>query len=179
MIFKIILFWVRFALIKLLELVFILFSFFSSLVIIAHFLKHVLKVNVIPFKWMLNDTEDGDYGAEWFLEYINTKNIPTLLGLITIKKGLYSAFWWWWRNPVWKFKYLLIPNQGSFRGIHIIKFDSTTKNVQPWVTKTERGTNHFYGTVNGQFNGRYSFTNDSYNIMLGHDTRYIFKYRRL
>ena len=167
MVFKIILFWIRFASIKLLELVFILFSFFTGLVIIAHFLKHVLKVNVIPFKWMLNDTEDGDYAPNWFL----IKN--------NLKPNLYSALWWWWRNPVWGFKYLLIPNQGSFRGIHIIKFDSTTKNVQPWVTKTERGTNHFYGTVNGQFNGRYSFTNDSYNIMLGHDTRYIFKYRRL
>ena len=97
MVFKIILFWVRFALIKLLELVFILFSFFSGLVIIAHFLKHVLKVNVIPFKWMLNDTKDGDYGAEWFL--IKNK----------LKPGLYSAFLWWWRNPVWGFKYLLIP----------------------------------------------------------------------
>ena len=116
---------------------------------------------------MLNDTEDGDYAPNWFL----IKN--------NLKPNLYSAFWWWWRNPVWGFKYLLIPNQGIFENIYIIKFDSTTKNVQPWVTKTERGTNHFYGTVNGQFNGRYSFTNNKYNIMLGHDTRYILKFRRL
>ena len=165
--FKIILFWIRYTSIKLLEVVFILFSFFSGAVIIAHFLKHVLKINVIPFKWMLNDTKDGDYGAEWFL--IKNK----------LKPGLYSAFLWWWRNPVWGFKHLLVPRQGKFKNLHIITFESTTENVLWWVNKKHKGKNHFYGTVNGQFNGRYSFTNDSYNIMLGHDKRYIFKYRRL
>jgi len=179
MTFKIILFWIRFTFIKLLEVVFILFSFFSGAVIIAHFLKHVLNINIIPFKWMLNDTEDGDYAPDWFLEYINTKNIPTLWGLITIKRGLYSAFWWWWRNPVWGFKHLLVPRQGQFKNLHIVTFNSTTSTVQPWVNKEERGKNHFYGTVNGQFNGRYSFTNNKYNLMMGHDKRYLFKYRRL
>ena len=116
---------------------------------------------------MLNDTKDGDYGAEWFL--IKNK----------LKPGLYSAFLWWWRNPVWGFKYLLIPEQGQFKDIHIITFKSTTSTVQPWVNKEERGKNHFYGTVNGQFNGRYSFTNNKYNLMMGHDKRYLFKYRRL
>ena len=71
------------------------FGFISGLVIIAHILKHVFKVKT-KF-WLLNDTEDGDYGADWWLEREG------------LKPSLYSAFRWWWRNLAWNYLLLKTP----------------------------------------------------------------------
>lgn len=41
--------------------------------------------------WWLNDTEDGDWGAEWWLRDYG------------YKKGYWSAINWWFRNHSWNF----------------------------------------------------------------------------
>jgi hypothetical protein len=47
--------------------------------------------------WLLNDTKDGDYGAQWWLLEKG------------LNPGLWSAFLWWWRNKAWNFYYLNRP----------------------------------------------------------------------
>lgn len=159
---------------KLLELVFILLSFFSGGVIVAHFLKHVCKVNVIPFKWMLNDTVDGDYGGEWWLD----KN--------DLEPSLWSAFLWWFRNPVWTFKYVIAPKPKTNK-ITVIKthihngrdLSGNPVSVLRWVNKELRGTNFVVFSQDNKEYFRFSHTNKIFNVMIGFEKRYIFKFRFL
>jgi len=85
------------------------FGFFSGAVIIAHILKHVFKVKT-KF-WLLNDTVDGDYGADWWLKREG------------LKPGLWSAFRWWWRNRAWNYFMLKVPewNAGQADEFRVIE----------------------------------------------------------
>jgi hypothetical protein len=62
-------------------------GFFSTGVIWAFVAKHYFDVK---FRfWWLNDTEDGDYGADWFMP--------------KWKRSWFTAFCWWFRNHSWNF----------------------------------------------------------------------------
>ncbi len=58
-------------------------------VVVAFVLKHVFQVK---FKfWWLNDTVDGDWGAQWWLDREG------------LKPGTRSAIRWWFRNHSWNY----------------------------------------------------------------------------
>jgi len=93
------------------------FGFISGLVIVAHIFKHVFKVKWKM--WLMNDTVDGDYGTDDFIDSVNNKKgwdaFMTLFGLFKMHKGLYSAFWWWWRNKAWNFYTRTVPEWDAGR----------------------------------------------------------------
>jgi hypothetical protein len=160
------LYWGAFVFVKFLEMLFILFSFFSGAVIIAHVLKHYFKINVVPFKWMLNDTEDGDYGASWWLEREG------------LEPSLYSALRWWLRNPCWTFKYLMAPRGGGYENVNVY-FNSSQEHPLKWCSRKERATKYVTYEQNGQINARFSHTNALFNFMAGSgNNRYLLKLRR-
>lgn len=70
------------------------FGFWSTLVIWEFVFKNLLKIP--GFYIFMNDTKDGDYGAQWWLD----------------EKGLSPSIWsavlWWIRNHSWNYirKYL-------------------------------------------------------------------------
>lgn len=159
-----ILYWLKYILVKfIIEGLFLIISI--PLFPVAYLLKHKAGVNIPPFKWMMNDTEDGDFGdANWRAERGITKD------------SFWVAWIWWWRNSNWNFKHLITPKQGKITDVRVI-----TEEVPPalsWVIQNERGTNHVYFKQGGQLNGRYSFTNNYINLMMGSEKRYIFKLRR-
>lgn len=163
---SIILFWIRFFIIKIvIEGTFLICSI--PLVPVAFLLKHKFGINVPPFKWMLNDTIDGDYGD------------PNWLNRMGLEPGLWSAFRWWWRNPVWNFKLLFAPK--SHAESTIIKVFKHEVGPTPfmWVRQDLRGTNHLYYIIDGTLYGRFSYCNDYINIYLGiGGRRHILKIRR-
>lgn len=81
-------FWIRYWKIILNWTSLSLLAFLSTAIIWAHILKHVFKWKT-EF-WILNDTVDGDYGADWWLKEKGHK-----------KRNLWTAFNWWFRNHSW------------------------------------------------------------------------------
>lgn len=66
-----------------------LFGFWSTLVVWEFVFKNVLKIP--GYYVFMNDTKDGDYGADWWLEDKG------------LKPGLLSALLWWKRNHSWNY----------------------------------------------------------------------------
>ena len=126
------------------------FGFFSGLVIIAHILKHVLKVKT-KF-WLLNDTVDGDYGADWWLKREG------------LKHSLYSAFRWWWRNRAWNYFILKVPewNGGQADEFRVLectmKLDDMDQGRWTKASKKHRiyGINYYCYRLNGKVFCNYS-----------------------
>lgn len=147
-------FWLRFAGWHLLWFCIYVLGFFSGLVIIAHFLKHVCNVK-IKF-WLLNDTPDGDFGAEWWL--IKKK----------LKPGLISAFLWWWRNKAWNFYYLNKPEWNAGQVEEFVLLHLTVDDIDMYVgnkynrfTKASKeeaifGINYYAYRLNGKVFCNYS-----------------------
>lgn len=158
-------FWLRFAGIKLIEGIFFLFSL--PFFIPAFLLKHKLKINIPPFKWMLNETEDGDFGDEpW-----RKRN--------GLKDGSFKTFLlWWFRNPNWNFKLLFKPkNHANNTVFQVIKND--VGDPFHWMEQDERGTNFLYYEIDGTIYSRYSHTNKVFNIQAGSaGLRYNLKIRK-
>jgi len=130
------------------------FGFFTGSVIIAHILKHVFKVKT-KF-WLLNDTVDGDYGADWWLEREG------------LKPSLYSAFRWWWRNKAWNYYIKEVPewdggNADEFRVIKLTlsEYDMTYQGKYNRFTKANKnegvyGINYYCYRLKGKVFCNYS-----------------------
>ena len=109
-------FWIRFALREIVYFLVWFSGFISGLVIISHIIKHVFKVK-IKF-WLLNDTVDGDYGADWWLKREG------------LKPGLWSAFRWWWRNKAWNFYTRTVPEWDAGRVDKFRVIELTISDIQ-------------------------------------------------
>lgn len=160
---RIVLCWIDWFIVKcILEGAFFIFSL--PLMPIAFSLKHDFRINIPPFKWMLNDTKDGDYGAQWWKDKHGIK-----------KDSFWTAYRWWLRNSNWNFKLLFkTPPTGE-----IIKVISNeVKSPLFWVNQKHRGTNHAYYWADKRLWPRYSFTNNVLNVYMGVESRYILKVRR-
>lgn len=116
--------------------------------------------------WLLNDTVDGDFGAEWWLKETGLKN------------KFIRAIRWWLRNSVWNLKLLTAPKwTGEYDVVQVIKND--VSNPLHWITQYERGTNFVYYEVEGMLYFRFSHSNKLFNVHFGMTgERYSFKLRR-
>lgn len=119
-------------------------GFFTGLVILCHFLKHVCNVKM-KF-WLLNDTVDGDYGEE---EWLEDKGY---------EPGLWSAFCWWWRNKAWNF---LNRTKPAFKSGEADEFDTVINTIPKYQRRDGRwtkankkhkiyGKNYFYFRLKGR-----------------------------
>ena len=150
-------FWIRFALREIVYLLVWVFGFFSGLVIISHILKHVFKVKM-KF-WLLNDTVDGDFGADWWLKREG------------LKPGLWSAFRWWWRNKAWNFYRLNVPewNAGEVDYFWCIK--NTIEFDGKWIKANKDkgiyGINYYCYKLNGKVFCNYSEATPDIEMQFG------------
>lgn len=140
------------------------FGFISGAVIIAFILKH--KLGSRTEYWLLNDTEDGDYGGTWWLEKKD------------LNPSLYSAFLWWLRNPSWnyieKFKQ---PSTASKERVCVLypKGLNDPKNLDKYADlmlwsnhkKSIYGKRIIYYQVGKVFCGRFSYANKWFTLQLG------------
>lgn len=126
------------------------FGFISTAVVWAHILKHVFKVKT-EF-WLLNDTEDGDYGADWWLKREG------------LKTNLYSAFRWWWRNRAWNYFMFKVPewDAGQADEFRVIKNTIKIEDMDEgrWtkanMDKGIYGINYYCYRLNGKVFCNYS-----------------------
>ena len=134
-----------------------LFGFLTGAVLVAYLLKHVFKVKWRM--WLLNDTVDGDYGADWWLKREG------------LKPGVVSAWLWWWRNMAYNYLLLVLPdwNNGEvddFLQINLIipkKQMLDEKGRYNAFTKANKekgiyGINHYCYLLNGKVYCNYSRT---------------------
>lgn len=137
------------------------FGFLSTAVIWAHILKHVFKVKT-KF-WLLNDTADGDYGADWWLEREG------------LNPSLYSAFRWWWRNKAWNYYVKSVPewdggNADDFRVIkRTISDEDMTDGRWTKANKDEGiyGINYYCYRLNGKVFCNYSEASEKKEKQIG------------
>lgn len=158
-------FWLKFALLHLLWFLVYSIGFFSGLVILCHFLKH--QCNVKWKFWLLNDTVDGDYGADWWLEKKG------------LKPSLWSAFCWWWRNKAYNFYLLFAPqwNAGQVDEFRLLKLtiddiDMYNGNRYNRFTKAVKedaiyGINYYAYRINGVVYCNYSNATEKRDTQFG------------
>ena len=147
-------FWIRFALREIVYFLVWFSGFISTAVIWAFILKHVFKVK-IKF-WLLNDTVDGDFGADWWLRREG------------LKPGLWSAFRWWWRNKAWNFYIRSVP---EWNGGEVDDF-WYLKRVDGKFTKANKdkeiyGINYYCYRLNGKVFCNYSKATPSIEMQFG------------
>lgn len=135
------------------------FGFISGSVIVAHYLKHVLDVKM-KF-WLLNDTVDGDYGEE---EWLDNKGY---------EPGLWSAFCWWWRNKAWNFLNRTKPHWagGKADSFRTVK-NTIVKLVDGRWTKANKkhkiyGLNFFFFRLKGKVFFNFSYANKFIEVQFG------------
>lgn len=147
-----------------------LIGFLSGAVIIAHILKHKFGVKGL---WLQNDTEDGDFGADWWIRKVNnTRNRVNLWGLITVKKGLWSAFCWWFRNHSWNFIELFSqPNTADREKVivHYANYNLNRGHYLKWAHHKEGvyGWNFIKYTAEGIYCIRFSYANSWFTFQIG------------
>lgn len=137
------------------------FGFISTAVIWAFVLKHVFKVK--RDFWLLNDTVDGDFGAEWWLKEKG------------LKPSLWSAFQWWFRNHSWNYIRKFNPpwNAGQTEEFQVIK--NTLSKTDPDYGKFTRadkknqiyGTNYIAYRIDGEVYCQYSHANRLFTFQIG------------
>ena len=154
-------FWIRFALREVIYLLVWSIGFISTAVIWAFILKHVFK---IKWKmWLLNDTVDGDFGADWWLRREG------------LKPGIWSAFRWWFRNKAWNFYRLDVPewNGGEVDEFWVIKntieFSDRTDGrfTKANIDKGIYGINYYCYKLNGKVFCNYSKASPSIEMQFG------------
>ena len=150
-------YWIRFALREIVYFLVWVFGFFSGVVIIAHILKHVFKVRM-KF-WLLNDTVDGDFGADWWLKREG------------LKPSLWSAFRWWWRNKAWNFYRLNVPEWNAGKADEFWCIKNTIKFDGKWIKANKDkgiyGINYYCYKLNGKVFCNYSKASPSIEMQFG------------
>jgi len=154
-------FWIRFALREVIYFLVWSIGFISTAVIWAFILKHVFKVK-IKF-WLLNDTVDGDFGADWWLQREG------------LKPGLWSAFRWWWRNKAWNFYLRSVPEWNAGKVYEFWYIKNTIKlyeRVDGRFTKANKdkeiyGINYYCYRLNGKVFCNYSKASPSIEMQFG------------
>ena len=158
-------FWIRFVLREVIYFFVWSIGFISTAVIWAFILKHVFKVK---WKiWLLNDTVDGDFGADWWLRREG------------LKPGLWSAFRWWWRNKAWNFYIRSVPkwNAGEVDEFRMIKLTILDEQMYQYAmynrfTKANKekeiyGINYYCYKLNGKVFCNYSKASPSIEMQFG------------
>ena len=151
------LFWIGFALREVIYFLVWSIGFISTAVVWAFILKHVFKVE--RKMWLLNDTVDGDFGADWWLQREG------------LKPGLWSAFRWWWRNKAWNFYIRSVPewNAGKVDEFWCIK--NTIRFDGKWIkankSKGIYGINYYCYKLNGKVFCNYSKASQSIEMQFG------------
>ena len=149
------LFWIKFAVIIILQGLVGILGFF--LFPIAYFLRHKAGIEGKrnPLWFLLNYTEDSDWGLSHY------KNKPP-------SKTFWNALKWYVRNPAWNFKMLFRPKwrAGEVDHFEHVKFTlqrNELVNDWTWANKDLRifGTNHLYYKIEGTTYGRYSYASRS------------------
>jgi len=150
-------------------------SFFGfPFIWLAYILKYKFGVKGL---WLLNDTEDGDFGSKKELEAAGRKEGRT-----------WGNFWWWWfRNHSWNFNRKFIPewNGGAFDFIMIIASSFTDEQIKdnPWIwcnQKDNHGYHYVAAIINGKLECRFSEANDKMQRQMGSGgNEYRFRFKGL
>ena len=152
-----------------------LVSFFGFIFIpFALILKYIFKIKGI---WLLNDTEDGDFGS-----YNELKKAGRL------DKSKWSNFWWWWfRNHSWNFNRKFIPewNGGKAESFKVISTSLTREQIEEdrwtWCSKNDIHGHHYVAAIiNGKLECRFSEANDKMQRQMGSGgNEYRFRFKGL
>ena len=152
-----------------------LISFFGlPLVPLAYILKYKFGVKGL---WLLNDTEDGDFGSKKELEEAGRKGGKT-----------WGNFWWWWfRNHSWNFNRKFIPqwNGGKATFFKIISSTLTKEQIEEdrwtWCSKNGIHGHHYVpAIINGKLECRFSEANDTMQRQMGSGgNEYRFRFKGL
>jgi hypothetical protein len=158
-------FWFRFFGVQFLYLLAII----PSIVLfpVSYFFRYVIKRDW--FWLLLNSTEDGDFGADWWL---NREKL---------NKSFWSAWRWTIRNPAWNFHELIKPEwNGTYTDVRTINNTIGGKNPLVWASHYAGvyGLNHVYYRVNGKVYGRFGYAKKGTTIQAGTTgNRYNLKFR--
>jgi hypothetical protein len=145
----ILLFWLRFTLMTIIRFPLEVLS--VVLFPISYFFRYVLKIDL--FYYLLNSTEDGDFGAKWWRDREG------------LKPSFFTAWRWTLRNPAWNIHEVLKPKwNGAYTDVRTIKNTIGGRNPLAWASHytDTYGTNHVYYRVDGKVYGRYSTTEIKY-----------------
>ncbi len=139
-----------------------LFGFLSGGVIIAFILKH--KFNWKFKFWWLNDTPDGDFGADWWLKEKG------------LKPGLWSAFLWFWRNHSYNYYLRFKPGWKGGEADDFKTIKNTVKGNR-WrrASKENPGVKYIAYKIDGKVYCQWSFANKFIQIQLGGGSEYRFR----
>ncbi len=150
-------------------------SFFGFLFIpLAYVLKYWFGVKGL---WLLNDTEDGDFGS-----YNELKNAGRL------DKSKWANFWWWWfRNHSWNYNRKYIPNwdNGTAEFFIIISTSLTKEQIEKnrWTWCSMNGTHgHHYvaAIIKGKIECRFSEADHKMQRQMGSGgNEYRFRFKGL
>jgi hypothetical protein len=158
-------FWCKWALVQLLYVPFVILSI--TLFPLAYLFRYHIGWDL--FWILLNDTEDGDFGAEWWLKREG------------LTEGFFTAWLWTIRNPAWNYHSLVKPEwTGEYTDVRTIKNTFNTKNPLLWASHEIGfiGTNHVYYRVNGEVYGRFSWASKTKTFQAGtNGKRYQAKWR--
>lgn len=151
-------FWNRWDLIMIRWFLVSAFGLLSTAVIWAFILKHYCGVKT-KF-WLLNDTVDGDFGAEWWLKEKGWT------------PGLWSAFHWWRRNHSWNYICKFAPEWegGNTQERRIIRstIDHEKHGFFTWCSKDGvHGLHYVAYRINGKVYCRYSQANKKREKIFG------------
>jgi hypothetical protein len=146
--------------------------FFIPLFPIAYILEHVFKWHYNPLWWFLNYTEDGDKGADWWLEREE------------LKKGNAAALVRWWiRNNAWNFKLLFKPYWAAGETEDFLVIKNTLINPKHRFSNADKakgvyGVHHIYYRVNGVVYGKFSVATPKVEFQIGVNSyRYKFMFK--
>ena len=151
-------FWNRWDSIIICWTLFSLVTFLSGIVAVAFILKHYCGVKT-KF-WVLNDTEDGDFGAKWWLMKKG------------LQPGLKSAFLWYLRNHSWNLICKIKPEweSGEAEDLRIIRstIDHEKHGPFTWCTKAGiHGIHYVAYRINGKVYCRYSYATPNKEKIFG------------
>lgn len=146
-------FWIRYAAII---ISFIPMSILSIVLFPVSYLFRY-KIKKDWFKLLLNDTVDGDFGADWWLEENN------------LTKSFWSAWRWTCRNSAWNYKISIKPkwNGGKTDWFKTVK--NTLVGKWTWADRDKGyyGFNHCYYIIENIMYGRLSYATEYFELQLG------------
>jgi hypothetical protein len=157
--------WIKYILVMLVNGIMSLLSII--LFPISYFFRYKTPWDIFFFL-LSNDVDDGDIGAEWWLEKNN------------LKPGFWTSWKWTIRNSAWWFKNVVfVPKWDAEKYKIVLIVANTIDHPMRWVSQSMRGINHCYYRVEGRLYFRFSFTNNLINMYFGMGSkRYVFKCRR-
>lgn len=137
----------------------------------------IRKVNFIPLWIFLNDSENNDYGAEWWHKQEGYNLATASKWQKFVISYRYNAI----RNPHWNLKLAIQPNKGDKHDIKI-HFNTTNQGGLIFCNYNVLGKQYATYRIGNEKYFRYSFTipinGYLWNVMLGTDSRrYIYKNR--